>query len=108
MTNCVASNGVSLKKTLHVVAISHIINRILHIRQTAIRGNTTTSCALDSRKFGAYDQNLMTEWHASDGGRSVMIYWHVDTHSTCIYSQLRRCSKFQMDYFYLHLDICAL
>jgi TnpA family transposase len=35
----------------------------------------------------------MTEWHARYGGRGVMIYWHVEKHSTCIYSQLRRCSS---------------
>lgn len=74
-------------------AISHIVNGIFRIRQPAIWGNATTSCAADSRKFGAYDQNLMTEWHARYRGRGVMIYWHVDTHSTCIYSQLRRCSS---------------
>ncbi|CDH24239.1 transposase [Xenorhabdus bovienii str. kraussei Becker Underwood] len=74
-------------------AISHIVNGTFHIRHPAIWGNATTSCAADSRKFGAYDQNLMTEWHAHYGGRGVMIYWHVDTHSTCIYSQLRRCSS---------------
>lgn len=73
--------------------IAHIVNGIFRIRQPAIWGNATTSCAADSRKFGAYDQNLMTEWHARYGGRGVMIYWHVDTHSTCIYSQLRRCSS---------------
>lgn len=82
-----------IKKDALRSAISHIVNGILHIRQPAIWGNATTSCASDSRKFGAYDQNLMTEWHARYGGRGVMIYWHVDTHSTCIYSQLRRCSS---------------
>ena len=80
------------KETLRS-AISHIANGIFRIRQPAIWGNATTSCAADSRKFGAWDQNLMTEWHARYGGRGVMIYWHVDTHSTCIYSQLRRCSS---------------
>lgn len=28
-----------------------------------------------------------------DGGRGIMIYWHVETNSTCIYSQLRRYSS---------------
>ncbi|MGH8809774.1 MAG: Tn3 family transposase, partial [Noviherbaspirillum sp.] len=27
------------------------------------------------------------------GGRGVMIYWHVERNSTCIYSQLKRCSS---------------
>ncbi len=35
----------------------------------------------------------MTEWHVRYGGRGVMIYWHVDKGSTCIYSQLKRCSS---------------
>ena len=35
----------------------------------------------------------MTEWHIRYGGRGVMIYWHVDKHSTCIYSQLKTCSS---------------
>jgi len=35
----------------------------------------------------------MTEWHARYGGRGVMIYWHVERRSTCIYSQLKTCSS---------------
>ena len=74
-------------------AIGEVVNGIFHIRNPTIWGNATTACAADSKKFGAYDQNLMTEWHARYGGRGIMIYWHVDTNSTCIYSQLRRCSS---------------
>ena len=74
-------------------AIAEIVNGTFQIRQPAIWGDVTTACASDSKQFGAYDQNLMTEWHARYGGRGVMIYWHVETHSTCIYSQLRRCSS---------------
>jgi TnpA family transposase len=74
-------------------AIGEVVNGIFQIRNPAIWGSATTACAADSKKFGAYDQNLMTEWHARYGGRGVMIYWHVDTNSTCIYSQLRRCSS---------------
>ncbi len=54
---------------------------------------TAFSCASDSKKFGSWDQNLMTEWHIRYGGRGVMIYWHVEKKSTCIYSQLKRCSS---------------
>jgi len=75
------------------VAITEIVNGIFRIRNQAIWGDVTTACASDSKQFGAYDQNLMTEWHARYGGRGVMIYWHVDTNSTCIYSKLRRCSS---------------
>ena len=80
------------KETLRA-AVAEIVNGTFAIRQAAIWGEATTSCASDSKKFGAYDQNLMTEWHARYGGRGIMIYWHVDRNSTCIYSQLKRCSS---------------
>jgi TnpA family transposase len=35
----------------------------------------------------------MTEWHVRYGGRGVMIYWHVERRSTCIYSQLKTPSS---------------
>ncbi len=74
-------------------AVAEIVNGTFRIRQAAIWGDATTSCASDSKQFGAYDQNLMTEWHARYGGRGIMIYWHVDQNSTCIYSQIKRCSS---------------
>lgn len=74
-------------------AIAEIVNGTFRIRQVSIWGEVTTACASDSKQFGAYDQNLMTEWHARYGGRGIMIYWHVEKNSTCIYSQLRRCSS---------------
>jgi len=60
---------------------------------THIWGEATTSCASDAKKFGAWDQNLMTEWHVRYRGPGVMIYWHVDRGSACIYSQLKRLSS---------------
>ncbi len=74
-------------------AIREVVNATLRVRSPTIWGHGTTACASDSKKFGAWDQNLMTEWHARYGGRGVMIYWHVDRKSTCIYSQLKRCSS---------------
>ncbi|SFJ81386.1 Tn3 transposase DDE domain-containing protein [Thermoflavimicrobium dichotomicum] len=73
-------------------AISHVVNAILNLRITDIWGEGT-ACASDSKKFGAWDQNLMTEWHIRYRGRGVMIYWHVEKNSTCIYSQLKSCSS---------------
>lgn len=35
----------------------------------------------------------MTEWHIRYGGPRVMIYWHVEKKSVCIYSQLKSCSS---------------
>ncbi len=34
----------------------------------------------------------MTEWHARYRGPGVMIYWHVERRSVCVYSQLKQCS----------------
>ncbi len=74
-------------------AIGHVVNAIFAARRTEVWGEGTTACASDSKKFGAWDQNLMTEWHIRYGGRGVMIYWHVERKSTCIYSQLKSCSS---------------
>jgi len=49
--------------------------------------------ACDSKKINAWDQNLIAEWHARYKGRGVMVYWHVELKSTCIYSQLKTCSS---------------
>lgn len=74
-------------------AITQVANAIFQIRLPQIWGEGTTTCASDSKKFGAWEQNLMTEWHVRYGGRGVMIYWHVEKNSTCIYSQLKTCSS---------------
>jgi len=97
-------HGISYKELLHVRrryihkaalrnAIGQVANAIFNIRNADIWGEGSTSCASDSKKFGSWDQNLMTEWHIRYGGRGVMIYWHVEKKSTCIYSQLKRCSS---------------
>ena len=97
-------HGISYKEVLYVRrrylhkaalrnAIGQVARAIFAARNPAIWGDGTTSCASDAKKFGAWDQNLMTEWHIRYGGRGVMIYWHVEKKSTCIYSQLKRCSS---------------
>jgi len=74
-------------------AIAGVVNEILTARFQDIWGNSTTACASDSKKFSAWDQNLMTEWHNRYGGPGIMIYWHVGRKAVCIYSQLKRCSS---------------
>ena len=74
-------------------AIAEVINAIFEIRSHSIWGEGTTTCASDSKHFGAWEQNLMTQYHLRYGGRGVMIYWHVEKKSTCIYSQLKTCSS---------------
>jgi len=75
------------------VALTAVLNHTFHARQPQIWGEGTTACASDSRKFTAWDQNLMTEWHVRYGGRGIMIYWHVERKAACIDSQLKSCSS---------------
>jgi len=68
------------------------VNATHQARQANLWGEVTTT-ASDSTKFGAWDQNLLTEWHARYRGPGVMIYWHVDRKALCVYSQLKACSS---------------
>ncbi|WP_319585670.1 Tn3 family transposase [uncultured Desulfobulbus sp.] len=74
-------------------AITQVVNATLAIRRPKVWGEATTACASDSKQFGAWDQNLLTEWHLRYGGRGVMVYWHVEKNSACIYSQFKRVSS---------------
>jgi len=74
-------------------AIARVVNAIFAVRHTQVWGEGTTACASDGKKFGAWNQNLMTEWSIRHHGRGVMIYWHVEKHATCIYSQLKTVSS---------------
>ncbi len=74
-------------------AIAQVTNAILRERDKKFFGETTTSIASDSKKFGVWDQNILTEWHVRYGGRGIMIYWHIDKKSVLIFSQLKSCSS---------------
>ena len=100
----VGDHGFSHKELLHTRrhyvdgeslrdATRRVVNATLAIRDPALWGEGTTACAADSTHFGAFDQNLMTEWHVRYGGHGVMIYWHVERGSVCIHSSLKRCSS---------------
>ena len=82
-----------VSKTALSQAIGDVANAIFRVRLPHIWGEATTACASDSKQFGTWDQNLMTEWHARYKGRGVMIYWHVEKNAVCIHSQLKRCSS---------------
>jgi hypothetical protein len=73
-------------------AIAKVVGETLRTRNQAWWGSGT-ACASDSKKFGSWSSNLMTEWHVRYGGPGVMIYWHVERKSVCVYSQLRTCSS---------------
>ena len=47
-------------------------NAILAVRDIRVWREAGTACASDSKKVGAWDQNLMTEWHVRYNGRGVM------------------------------------
>ncbi|MFI7640499.1 Tn3 family transposase [Nonomuraea sp. NPDC049400] len=68
-------------------AIRLIVNATLTARDVALWGEGT-SCASDSRKFGSWAANAMTEWHQRYRGPGIMVYWHVERRSVCIYSQV--------------------
>jgi TnpA family transposase len=73
-------------------AITQIVDATHTARHEQLWGEATTT-ASDSTKFGAWDQNLLTEWHARYRGPGVMIYWHVERKALCVYSQLKSCSS---------------
>ncbi|WP_234375870.1 transposase [Streptomyces sp. CB01373] len=73
-------------------AVTRLVNATFAARDTAWWGRGT-ACASDSKKFGSWSSNFMTEYHARYGGNGVMIYWHVERKNLCVYSQLKSCSS---------------
>ena len=72
-------------------AISAVVNEIFQRRDPILWGKGN-ACASDGKHFGAWDQNLMTEWRTRYGGYVVKVYWHVETNAVSIYSQLKNYS----------------
>ena len=56
-------------------AITDVADAIFQVRLPHIWGDATTACASDSKQFGTWDQNLMTEWHNRYKKPGIMIYW---------------------------------
>jgi TnpA family transposase len=81
-------NAVNIRNAIRI-----LVNNVLKIRDPDVWGETTTTVACDSTHLFAWDQNLMSEWHFRYRKKGVMIYWHVDKKSLCIYSQLKDCSS---------------
>lgn len=75
------------------MAISHIVNATLAIKDPNIWGDSVTWSASDSKQFGSWDQNLRAQWHQRYRQAGVMVYWHVSNQSLCIYSQLKAPSS---------------
>jgi len=71
---------------------TEIANATFAARARTVWGAGSTAVASDSTHFGAFDQNIFTEWHSRYGGRGVLIYWHVERKSMAIHSQLISCT----------------
>jgi len=74
-------------------AIALIANATFAARNPQIWGEATTTCASDSKKFGAWDQNLRTEFSQRHFGAGIMVYWHIEKKAICIYSQIKTVSS---------------
>ncbi len=73
-------------------AIVKVVNATFAARDPHWWGKAT-STASDSKRFGSWDSNLMTQFHARYGSGGIMIYWHVERGRVCIYSQVKNCSS---------------
>jgi len=77
-------HGITYKELLHTRhiymnkyslrrAIAKVVNATFEIRDPKIWGEGTTACASDSTQIGAWDQNLIAEWHARYKGKGVKL-----------------------------------
>ncbi|THA30090.1 MULTISPECIES: Tn3 family transposase [unclassified Streptomyces] len=57
-------------------ALVKLVNATFAARDQAWWGERT-ACASDSKKFGSWSSNSMTEWHQRYRGPDVMIYWQL-------------------------------
>jgi TnpA family transposase len=73
-------------------AIVRVVNATFAVRDPRWWGKATTT-ASDSKRFGSWDSNVMTRFHARYGSNGIMIYWHVEKGRVCIYSQVKSCSS---------------
>jgi TnpA family transposase len=64
--------------------VAQVVNAVFAARRPGIWGEATTACASDSKQVGAFDQNLLTEWHARYRGPGVVVCWHMGKKAACI------------------------
>src|SRR5260370_2398234 len=81
------TRGFFINRDILRAAMRTVVNKTLEAREVELWG-PGTACASDSRKFGSWSANFMTEWHQRYGGPGIMVYWHVERKSVCIYSQV--------------------
>ncbi len=96
-TNCSYNDLIYFRKrfmTIDALRNSTIAltNKIFEIRHPSIWGHSKT-CACDGKQMSSYEQNLMASSNPHYPKKGIMVYWHVDKHSTCIYSQLKHTNS---------------
>lgn len=69
-----------------------VVNKLLELRNPHIWGIAET-CASDGKRFGSWNNNLLSEWKNRYKGNGVLVYWHVQTNAVCLYSQLKSFSS---------------
>lgn len=74
-------------------SIDAVVNAIFKMRNPKIWRSVSSACAADSKQFGCYGKNLLTEWSPRHHNSGVMIYWHVNDQYICVYSQLKSCTS---------------
>lgn len=74
-------------------AINALVNAIFKMRNPKIWKSISTAFAGDSKQFGCYVQNLMSQWSPRHHNNDVMIYWHVNDQYICVYFQLKTCTS---------------
>ena len=63
--------------TEELIANWTLLPQELELTKKKVGGNQI-GFALLLKHFGAWSQNLITQYHLRYGGRGVMIYWHVE------------------------------
>lgn len=69
-----------------------VVNKLLELRNPHLWGGSA-ACASDGKRFGSWNNNLLSEWKNRYKGNGVLIYWHVQTNAVCLYSQLKSFSS---------------
>ena len=88
----IPDGGICNKEQMRA-AIAQVVNTLCSaLGWKPFGGEATSTRASDSKKFHAVDQNLLTQWHARYRGPGVLVYWHVECRSVCIYSQVKSCT----------------
>lgn len=68
-------------------SIASVCNAIFRSRKPEFWGEGTAACASNFQAVRGMGSEPAHESHIRYGGRGVMIYWHVEKNSVCIYSQ---------------------